>query len=60
MGPGVQIQIEKLEAFREQSDAHQLGTDELSLGSLCIHIGGSLLLYLGNTGPFASPPSSSE
>lgn len=48
LSAGVQQQIEKLEAFREQSDAHRVGTDEINLAMLVVHLTGSLLHYLAN------------
>lgn len=47
--PGVEQSIIKLDAFRGDSDAHCLGTDEPELARLVLHLVGSLLLYLGRT-----------
>ncbi len=51
-GAEVQLQIEKLEAFRTHSDAHGVGTKDPHLGMLVVHLGGALLLYLAQSGPF--------
>ena len=47
--PGVQQSIVKLDAYREDSDAHRVGTDEPELARLVLHLAASLLLYLGRT-----------
>jgi hypothetical protein len=47
--PGVEQSIIKLHAYREDSDAHRVGTDEPELARLVLHLTASLLLYLGRT-----------
>lgn len=47
--PGVEQSIIKLDAYRKDSDAHRVGTDERELGRLVLHTTASLLLYLGRT-----------
>lgn len=47
--PGVQQSIVKLDAYRSDSDAHRVGTDERELARLVLHLTASLLLYLGRT-----------
>jgi len=49
--PGVEQSIVKIDAFRGDSDAHRVGTDERELARLVLHLTGSLLLYLGRTRP---------
>jgi hypothetical protein len=49
--PGVEQSIIKLDAYRGDSDAHNVGTDEKELARLVLHIAASLLLYLGRTLP---------
>lgn len=49
--PGVEQSIVKLDAFRGDSDAHRVGTDEKELARLVLNITGALLLYLGRTSP---------
>jgi hypothetical protein len=45
--------VKKAHVLRQESDAHQAGTSELDVAMLGLHVTGSLLLYLGKTGPFA-------
>ncbi len=47
--PGVEQSIVKLNAYRDDSDAHNVGTDERELARLVLHLTASLLLYLGRT-----------
>ena len=47
--PGVEQSIDKLDAYRSDSDAHRVGTDERELARLVLHLTASLLLYLGRT-----------
>jgi len=47
--PGVEQSIVKLDAYRSDSDAHRVGTDERELARLVLHLTASLLLYLGRT-----------
>jgi hypothetical protein len=47
--PGVEQSIVKLGAYRSDSDAHRVGTDERELARLVLHLTASLLLYLGRT-----------
>jgi len=47
--PGVEQFIVKLDAYRSDSDAHRVGTDERELARLVLHLTASLLLYLGRT-----------
>lgn len=44
---GVEQSITKLDAYRSDSDAHRVGTDERELARLVLHLSASLLLYLG-------------
>jgi hypothetical protein len=50
---GVEQLIVKLDAFRKDSDAHQVGTDEKELARLVVNVAGSIILYLGRTLPNA-------
>jgi hypothetical protein len=47
--PGVEQSIVKLAAYRKDSDAHRVGTDERELARLVLHLTASLLVYLGRT-----------
>jgi hypothetical protein len=51
MTPAVAETAKKLQALRQDSDAHASGTDEEELALFAMHIAGSVLLYLGETFP---------
>jgi hypothetical protein len=51
MTPAVAETAKKLQALRQDSDAHASGTDEQELALFALHIAGSVLLYLGETFP---------
>ena len=49
VGPGVYQQIIRMNAFRDESDAHTAGTEDAEVARLVINTTGGLLLYLGRS-----------
>ncbi len=54
VGAGVQQQIVKVQAFRQDADAHRVGTEDRELAVLVLNLTGSILVYLAKTMPTTS------
>ena len=51
MPPAVSETANKLDALRDDSDAHKPGTEQHEIAQFALHLAGSVLLYLGDTFP---------
>lgn len=55
VSPSVEQFAVKLQALRQDSDAHTLGTEDRAVAMLAVHITGSLLVHLAEVLPASNP-----